>query len=198
MSRPNSGFTLIEVLIATTVAALLLATAYGVFGSVSRAHQRLREDAEACQLARALCDRLGRELRAAICRPSTTGMCFEGGDVRDERPLLRFSTTAGASAGAGVVVVRYQLRSDEDDNLRLLRAEHGLLEKAKENEGVLMTRAIHRLRVRFHGSSGWQDSWSAGNDCQLPDMVEIALELRRNGRTLSFLTAVEVAALESS
>jgi general secretion pathway protein J len=197
MRRPNSGFTLIEVLVATTVTALLLATAYGVFGSVSRVHQRLREDAEGCRLARALCDRLGRELRSAICRSSAAGMCFEGGDFRDDRPFLRFSTTAGASAGTGVVVVRYQLRGDDDENLRLLRNEHGLLEKAREDDGVLMTRGIRALRVRFHDGNDWRDDWRSGGDCALPGMVEIALELRRNGRILPFLTAFEVAPLEN-
>lgn len=108
------GFTLIEMLVAVMVSALLLTTTYGIVTSVSRTRDRLSTDGEGFHLARVINERLARELRGAYYSATNTASLFSGGLDEDGAPFLQLATTAAtpASGGSGIVVVRYRLTED--------------------------------------------------------------------------------------
>ena len=55
----EKGFTLVEVLVAISILAILLTSVYGIFSSVSLARERLDADSAEYHRARVLFDRLG-------------------------------------------------------------------------------------------------------------------------------------------
>jgi len=68
--KKSSGFTLLEVLVALTVAAIVLGAVYGIVTGVSAVKQRLDEDGEGFHQARVLFGRMSRELRSAYFIPA--------------------------------------------------------------------------------------------------------------------------------
>lgn len=195
MPRSDSGFTLIEVLIATTIAALLLTAVYGTFSALSRSQQRLRQQAESCYLSRVLFDRLGRELRTALYRSEVDGMVFLGA-THDTETTLTLCTTSG-TRDAGVVRVQYALRPNRDATYRLLRSETPLLQQDDADHWVKLTGEIRQLRLRFGDGDDWRSTWSAADRGRLPDMLEITLELGDGPHPDVFRTAFEVAPMEA-
>lgn len=199
--RQSGGFTLIEILVAISVVAILLTSIYGIFSTVSSAKDRLDTDSEAYHRARVIFDRLGRELRGAYYTASNKGTLFRGGTDSDELPFLELSTTAVSplsSTGTGFAVVRYRLEEDtetDDDRKILLRREVPLLAKqetVEETAAMRLAPGISRFQVRFYAETAWHENWDAAVN-GLPDMVEVLLyTIDHEGEETPFLTAFEL------
>ncbi len=196
----DRGFTLIEMLIAVAVSALLLTTTYGIVTSVSRTRDRLTAEGEGFHLARVIGERLARELRGAYYS-TTTASRFAGGIDEDGAPFLQLATTAStpASGGSGIVVVRYRLGEDSDGEKTLLRDEYPLHSQPPgERPEQRLAAGIENLQLRFRRDGDWQQEWRSEEQAGLPDLVELTLTIKANDRLLPFLTAVELAPLQQS
>ncbi len=197
----DRGFTLIEMLVAVTVSALLLTTTYGIATSVSRTRDRLSAEGEAFHLARVITERLARELRGAYYSAPTTGSLFAGGRDENGAPFLQLATTAAtpASGGSGIVVVRYRLAKDVEGEKVLLRDEYPLnSQPASERPEQRLAAGIEDLQLRFRREADWQQEWSSTEQGGLPDLVELTLTVKGVNGALPFLTAIELAPLQKS
>ena len=181
--RRQSGFTLVEVLVAVAITALLLSAVYGVFTSVSGAKQRLETEGEGYHQARVIFDRIGRELRGTYFLPNQSDTLFSGGTSTDGTPFLELTTTASTPFGGqqgGLAVVRYELQVDEeseDPEARvLIRREESLHDRDQERPGYRLARGLSDLQFRFYADDRWEDEWDARQD-GLPQMVEISFLL---------------------
>jgi len=205
MLRRQAGFTMLEVMVAVTITALLLSTVYGIVSGVSSAKDRLEGDGAAFHEARIIFDRIGREVRSAYVLKNSgssqttttpnTATRFVGGTDDSNRPYLEFSSTATSWQGGkgGIALIRYRLIEDPEKNdgsLVLMRNETPLYEPDEENEYRLST-DIDSLTFRFYDGQTWQDEWTTG----LPKIVEVGLTIRTAERTIPFRTAFEVANL---
>lgn len=195
MAQPDSGFTLLEVLIATTITALLLTATYGIFSALSRNQQRLQQQAECSYLSRVLFDRLGRELRTVINRPGVEGMIFQG-ESSENRMSMVLCTTSGTT-DQGIVRVRYELRPEPDETFILMRSETPLMQQDDRVRWVKLAGGIGALRLRFADSDNWRDNWQADSHTGLPSMVEITLKMPSEAHPVTFRTAFEVAPLQT-
>jgi len=197
----DRGFTLIEMLIAVAVSALLLVTTYGIVTSVSRTRDRLVKEGEGFHLARVICERLSRELRGAYYSADTAASRFAGGTDEDGRPFLELATTAStpASGGSGIVVVRYLLAEDESNSKVLLRDEYPLYSQPADDRPLRrLAGGIEELQLRFRRGAEWQPQWRSDEMAGLPDLVEVSLTIKANDRLLPFQTAIELAPLQKS
>ena len=195
MPRPDSGFTLLEVLIATTITALLLMTTYGIFSALSRNQQRLQQQAEYSYLSRVLFDHLGRELRTVIDRPGVEGMVFQG-ESSESRMSLTLCTSSGTT-DEGIVRVHYELRPEQGETFILVRSETPLLQQDDRVHRVKLAGGIGALRLRFADSDGWRDTWQSESQIGLPSMVEVTLEMPSKTHPVTVRTAFEVAPLQT-
>lgn len=197
----DRGFTLIEMLVAVAVSALLLTTTYGIVTSVSRTRDRLSNDGEGFHLARVINERLARELRGAYYSVSNSASLFAGGLDENGFPFLQLATTAAtpASGGSGIVVVRYRLAEDGEGEKVLLRDEHPLNSKpSSETPEQRLATGIENLQLRFRGGADWQTEWRSAEQAGLPDLVELSLTVEGADMPLPFLTAIELAPLQKS
>jgi len=195
------GFTLIEMLVAVMVSALLLTTTYGIVTSVSRTRDRLSTDGEGFHLARVINERLARELRGAYYSATNAASLFSGGLDEDGAPFLQLATTAAtpASGGSGIVVVRYHLTEDGEGKKTLLRDEYPLnSQPASDRPEQLLASGIEDLQFRFRRGTDWQPDWRSGEQAGLPDLVELTLTVQGAEGLLPFLTAIELAPLQKS
>jgi general secretion pathway protein J len=203
----EQGFTLVEMLVAVTITAILLVTVYGVFTSVSRAKERVESDGEGYHQARVLFDRIGRELRGAYFLPARPQTLFNGGLNEEQQPFLELSTTATTPYGGnrgGIAVVRYDLRPDPDAERSadgkipqvLMRREYNLFDaEGAQRPGYRLATGIDEMRFRFHRNGEWLEGWASASD-GLPQMVELTLTIAVDGNPVPFRSAFEVVRIQ--
>lgn len=201
-----AGFTLIEVLVAVTMAATVLAAVYGIFASVSNAKSRLETDVEAYHQARVVFDRLGREIRGAVPTGGPGGKgVFRGGRDSQLYPYLELTTTAVAQqveGTTGIALVRYDLDVDTESPgervLVLQRSEQSVLQEtagSSRSGRLRMVKGIEELDIRFLDKNGWGNEWDSSKT-DLPALVEVAMTITdRAGRTHRFLSAFELSGI---
>ncbi len=197
----ENGFTLVEVMVAVTIIAILLTSVYGVFTSAAGAKQRLEAEGEGYHQARVLFDRMGRELRGAYYQQGKRGVRLIGGKTLDDFPYLELTTTAGTPYGGrrgGISVVRYELRVDRDapvgdDTRVLIRDEYSMFEPPDaEREGYRLATGIGEMAVRFYRGGQWHEEWHSGREGGLPQLVEITLTMALEGTDVPFRSAFEI------
>ncbi|HKK01512.1 MAG TPA: type II secretion system protein GspJ [Desulfuromonadales bacterium] len=206
MSTRDKGFTLVEILVAIAIIAILLSTVYGIFSSVSKARQKLETEGQTYQLARVIFERLGRELQGAYYVTTNLHSEFAGGLTEDGRPFLELSTTASTPQGGkltGIAAVRYELQPDpqspagEKQSQELMRTEVPLFEVPDPNaKPYRLARGISKLTFRFYRDGKWQPSWNAQNDGGLPEMVEVTLVLGTGKDATPFQTTFEIPSVK--
>ncbi len=188
MARPHrqAGFTLVELVIATTVLAMLSLALYGVVAVGARAAsaaERRTEQARRMRLASGL---VVRQLHSAVAlhAPDEDGKLqpfFEGEPDR----IVFVSAQPQAPDASGLAVVEYWL---DDDQLRMTERPYYLVlaedtdDLAFERE-VLQTTLLYDVRrVEFSyrrsdfDSESWEEQWSASETDQLPAVVRIRVE----------------------
>jgi len=191
----QAGFTLIEVVVAVSIAAILLTTIYGVFAGVSDVQKRIEDDSAIYHRARVIFDRFGRELRGTYYREGSKTV-FAGGRDSGERPFLLLSTTAvtpyGGSRG-GIASVRYWVDDDprKEGDLALFRNEWNAFEDEPEREGGRLLGGIEEFQLRFFGFNGWKDDWEEAIGSP-PRAVEIKLVLKDGSERIPFQTFWEL------
>lgn len=180
--RGVRGFTLIEVLVAISLLAIVMTSVYGIFGGVNAVKQRLDSDSADYHLARVVFDRLGRELHGSYYRRDDQTTLFRGGINDRGEPYLELTTTAVTPlsvTGTGITEVHYRLapdRESDESRLVLLRAERPRQAAAPPTNDRMMRLApgVVSLSLRFYTEGRWQEQWDARKD-GLPQLVEIAL-----------------------
>ena len=196
----EQGFTLVEVLVAISILAILLTSVYGIFTSVSLTRERLDADSAEYHRARVLFDRLGRELRGTYFQPRDPDLVFSGSSVDDDALELELSTTAVSplsQTGSGIARVHYQLIEDQeatDGGMVLMRSEHPVHEQTDEEAAGMMrlVPGVEALRLRFYANGLWQETWD-GRISGLPELVEIELRLRTGEKEPAhFISSFEV------
>jgi len=181
LRHDQRGMTLLEVLVATAVAALVLTACYGLNAALHRSEARVEQGRAAHHLARVLYDRLGRELRSLYQvkgQPSvSTGQTALG------EPYLQLIAYTQGPTGTGVALIRYQLQA-VDDGFLLLRGERPLY-AAQGDFPLIELAQVSALRWKFHDGSNWQDEWQSSDR---PRLVRFELELPVFGGKQVFAT----------
>lgn len=188
-AAPGRGFTLIEVLLALTVSAIVLAAMGGVFYSALLLRKRTTASVENASRLQPALNILRRDLLSIM--PPSGGLA---GDFRcgsllggiGESLGIQFSTATaviGDSLPRGnVQEVSYQLRDPRQhtagggrDLVRLLN--RNLLATAlEEPEEQWLLGNVHSLQFSCYDGSQWRDSWDTSlGDTNLPTAVRIQL-----------------------
>jgi general secretion pathway protein J len=195
------GFTLIEILVAITILAIVLTSVYGIFGSVSAAKTRLDRDSTDYHTARVVFDRFSRELHGTYYRGDDQTTFFRGGRDNNGETFLELTTTAVtplSAVGTGIAEVRYRLEADEESSNELMILMRG--EKPRQSSTMLhddrmmrLAPGIERLTVRFYSAGQWHNEWDASQK-GLPQLVEITMIVSQEGdRQVPFSTTFEIS-----
>jgi general secretion pathway protein J len=186
------GFTLLEVLVAIGIFAMLSVMAYGSLASVIDSRDRVQAERQFWQTLDLAFQRLDDDLAQARVR---RGRDLDGTVL----PALRGQPTDTRALGppsleltrGGVLVWGDGLRSDLQRvayrlaDGTLTRLTWPVLDRAPPVlplESPMLTR-VEEFRVRFmNASGGWVDIWPIpGNNEELPKGVEITLTLKERG-----------------
>lgn len=190
--RRNSGFTLIEILVAVVVLAVLAVAAYGGLDAIIniRRHTHAEEDQfQALQLA---VSTLTRDLEQAAPRPiryssGDWAQAMDGGN--NDVPPLSF-TRAGNPNPLLEPRSSLQRVAYEVDHGKLYRLYYPVLDRSQEIQPKRqkLLAGVTTLSLRFLDESGqWQNHWPPINEIagkynrRDPVAVEVTLDTKRWG-----------------
>jgi general secretion pathway protein J len=203
MKARAAGFTLIEVVIATSLLALGLAIAFGTMRSASRATARAEISSQRAERLRAVQGFLRTQLSAALPIPfEFDGETGEATFLRASPGKLEFvATMPGYLARGGPYLQTLELRQGEDG--KQLVFQHQLLSAdgpaEAEREPVVLLDGIAdaSFEVRTvdeHLRPGrWQEKWQVS--AQLPPQLRLRLHFRDPKRSWpDFVVATRLGA----
>lgn len=198
MTIRSRGFTLIEILVAITITALVLFTIYGIFTSVSKARKRVETQSEGYRQARIIFDRIGREIRGAYVTSNNPNShaqtVFAGGINEQGDPFLQLTTTATtpqSGVNTGLALVGYELENDPEtpNGKVLIRTETSPFSVTQKDQtsGYRLATDLDDMKLRFYANGAWQDQWQSG----IPDIVEVTLTLKIDGVDVPFISSFD-------
>ncbi|MCI4355196.1 MAG: prepilin-type N-terminal cleavage/methylation domain-containing protein [Thermoplasmata archaeon] len=182
----DSGFTLLEVVLAMTLLALVVAICYGAFHLGIRAVEKGEVAVVTTQRLRVASDVIIRQIKSAVPyavrnEDDDVYPYFEGSGTS-----MRFVTTAGMQSGGSLAVVEYRL---EEDPTRLVMREgvafspdglgHGKLGMSEERSVVLLD-GFRTVSFEYMLNDGadteWRRSWDGHVEEMLPAAVRVLID----------------------
>ncbi|HEX9022631.1 MAG TPA: GspJ family type II secretion system protein [Geobacteraceae bacterium] len=188
----NRGFTLLEVLIAVVLLAILMTALYGSYFAVIRARDRASEGMEDRRELGATLDLLRREISSAVYNRSDQRLRF----VVEDRDIfgkpasnLEFTTLAPPSGLArpesGVIDVQYRML-EKDKKPILTRQEQDLLVISPTVPVYPQMEHISSFLVECNDGTKWVKSWDTALNGVLPKLLRITIQFEEGGAPVEF------------
>lgn len=188
----QKGFTLVELMLAVLILAIMMTIIYGVVVSTVEAARRVEEITASSELGPAILTQIRADLEAAFL-PKADGEYFVAvknsgaGNGRDRVNLLSGVMAYGpeneieAPRFHSVNEVGYQLlESRKDPGLAILYRREDYFIDAEPLKGGRLTELYDRVRsfsLRFREGDEWRDDWNSKTQKGLPRAVEIELKI---------------------
>jgi general secretion pathway protein J len=190
--HPNSGFTLLELLMSLSILSIIVVIIFGALRIGARAWEKGEQEIDARQRHRIVLDLMKRQL-SSICleeiKKEDQASFFLKGDSKS----LEFASGISMHPGnaAEIVYVKYQVRTGETTGERLFFFEKNLvLTETDPDSAELEDEAFHELLPEVHsvvfeylktpgGDAGdyeWQPLWEPEKDGKVPVAVKIVLK----------------------
>ena len=180
----DAGFTLVEMLIALTIFAMLTAAGVGLLSVTARTQQtadRLLAELGELRSVRALmsadlAQAVPRQYRDRGGQPVAAFAAAESG-----QPVLlgfvRGGVEGGNERGSTLQRVEYRLREN-----RLERLAYPHVDGAQSAVAVTLLRDVRQLRLRYRDDEGaWHSSWAPTDRSRLPEAVELVTDSEPHG-----------------
>lgn len=194
--QPDSGFTLLEVLIAVVLLGILAAALYGSYFTVLKARERSAEGTEARRELGNTLDLLRREIDAARYIAGDKRLRFVVED-RDSfgRPASNLELTTLAPpapliAGykeSGIIDVQYRMVEKEQQRLILTRREQDLLLESTDVPSYPQMERISSFLVECStDGTKWVKTWDTAQYSRLPKFVRITVQVVEEDKPVAF------------
>jgi type II secretion system protein J len=185
----DRGLTLIELLVASLLFAIIGVALYGTYRNGQEAYRRSRARAERLQLARSIFAFVRKDLQGCLA----TGGFFDSGFIgmdseadgfpRDYMTLVTrsFAPREGAVAESDLGEVEYLVDSDtETEEVGLIRRiKRNLLAPVEEELEVQeLAPEVIGLNFAYYDGETWQDSWDSTVSESLPLAVKVQIRLK--------------------
>ena len=213
MIRPNSrnvsGFTLIEILLASVILAIIGTLTWGAIAATFKTQQTMEERTELQEIGTATLykvrEDIGQAFHVMAPRPLTF---FKGEDNLDhdriEFTSMSHSPSAPNAKESDQAEITYVTESDPENPqlYRLKRRETRHLDGQPENDGDFAVLATNVLAFNLEYSDGqdFKPAWDIRSVDQLhklPKAVRVTLKLRdAREREETFVSLVEIAMVE--
>ena len=199
----NSGFTLLEVLIAVVLLGILSTALYGSYFGVIQARDRASAGMESRRELGATLDLIRREVSSALFNRTDKRLRFVVED-RDNfgvpSSTLELTTLAppvGESRSeSGIVAVTYRM-AEKNKKRTLTRQERDLFSEEVTVPAYPQMEQISAFLVECYDGSKWVKSWDTAINGALPKSVRVTVQVDEVGKTVEFsmLSAPRVSGL---
>ena len=182
MRRAAHGFTMLELLVAITLMALLAGSLYGSMFVGMKAHRSATSAVEPARTAALALELLRQDFDAALPPNGVLAGAFIGIDGVGESDSLSFFSAANNDGSSGSDIRKVDLTvatiADELHPVLIRQITTNLLasDETLVREQVLC-RNVKFFDMRYYDGLYWLDTWdSTGQDNTLPVAVEVTLE----------------------
>jgi len=196
-ARRRQGFTLVELMLAVLILAIMMSIIYGVVVSTVTAARRVEEITSTSEIGPAILTQIRADLEAAFL-PKPDGEYFVAtkragaGNNRDRIDLVSGVMAYGPENEIevprfhSVNEVGYQLlESRKDPGFAILYRREDYFIDADPLKGGRLTELYDRVRsfsLRFREGEVWRDDWNSKTQKGLPKAVEIELKIQVTDR----------------
>jgi general secretion pathway protein J len=191
MTKGSSGFTLIEVLLALALSALLLTTVYWTYFSISRSIDAATEGHDAMETGRGLIELLKRDVRGITLAKFPLVATIDEIDGQ-KVGAIEFTTTAHLGQDTRQLTrVGYALVQDSNGKKILVRRQtKNLRDEVVEFDMTSeLSDIVSGFSLGFYDGTDWVDNWDSKTRNGLPKQVRITLDISdRRGKTKTFTT----------
>jgi len=180
--RGSSGMTLVETLLALSIAVVLMALVYSIFNTVGRVMRGQGTRDRKLQALQVL-DRISNELTFACPTTSTNSPAFKlwtanEGDL-GERRVVEFSTLSNSQDGilwSSVIRKTYSLNADRELMCETmpLRGPGSLT----TGEVVRVLGNVDSFNVKVYAEGDWKKEWESQAELPFPQIVRVGIVLR--------------------
>lgn len=200
----QTGFTLLEVLIAVAILSVIVTMIYTSFSTAGRNVEAAEAKRDRTDLARTLMSKLSNDITNAYYNPLMSETIFYGKQSTTAQGEQRYDSISLTtltnwrkpdSKESDLWEVGYRFNDQPDNNTRVMvRNEKRELGKDQPPplEGgtdFIVTDRIKGFRLRYSNGIAWADEWDSRVLHTLPKSVEIALEFADGS---FYITQVEV------
>jgi len=200
-NRPQKGFTLIEVMLAMTIFALMSTVLYGAFSLGHSAVEKSQRSFEKNQKLRAVDELLGSYIRSTYpyrASPQGATILFAG----EQADLTFVSSFSLAMGGRGMAKVRLfwegdekaagVLRLEEETPVRVPSEESNEAHEGLSN-GLVVREGVKEFRITYldpqSDEEKWEERWDARERNTLPRAVRLNY-LTEEGREVQWVFPV--------
>ena len=188
----NSGFTLLEVLLAVVLLGILTTALYGSYFGVIRARDRSMAGMESRRELAVTLDLIRREVSSALFNRGDKSLRFVVED-RDKfgvpSSTLSLTTLAAPAVQtrveSGVVAVTYRM-ADKDKSTVLTRQERDLVSEENDVPAYPQMEQIKAFMVACYDGGKWVKSWDSAINGALPKSVRVTMQVVEEGKTVQF------------
>lgn len=188
----NSGFTLLEVLIAVVLLGILSAALYGSYFGVLQARDRASSGMESRRELGATLDLIRREISSAMFNRTDKRLRF----VVEDRDNFGASsstlelTTLAPPVGqnrseSGIVIVGYRI-AEKDKKRTLTRQERDLFSEEVTIPAYPQMDQISSFLVECYDGSKWVKSWDTAINLRMPGSVRVTVQVEEEGKPVQF------------
>ena len=197
----RAGFTLVEVMLALTIFALMTVVLYGAFSLGHSAVEKTQKSFEKNQKLRAVDEIVGSYIRSAYpyrATPQGAPILFAG----EGSELTFVSSFSLAMGGRGMAKVRLfwegdenrpgLLRLEEEIPVRVLSEEDGEPHEGINN-GLVIREGVKGLRITYLDPQSDEEKWEEGWDAKERNMLPRAIRLNyftEEGREIQWVFPV--------
>ena len=190
--KRESGFTLIEILVAMFIFALVVPTIYGAYSATLRITSDAEYNDTAYGMGRSAMDRFIKDLESISAYQETFKFKLQSAVVDEQTvPMLTFTSAAhltfsGEGEPAGIAVISYYVEKTEKGDYKLMRKDSLISGRQEDTtaEAFVVCENVKSLGLKFYDSKGqeyefWDSSSSAieGQKNRAPSSVQIDLQL---------------------
>jgi len=190
----NSGFTLLEVLIAVVLLGILSSALYASYFGVIKARDRASSGMESRRELGATLDLIRREVSSTQYRSRATDKRLRF--VVEDRDNFGVSsstlelTTLAPPAGqtrseSGIVVVTYKM-AEKDKKRILTRQERDLFSEDTTIYAYPQMEQISAFLVECYDGSKWVKSWDTAINMRMPNSVRVTVQVEEEGKPVQF------------
>lgn len=201
----NSGFTLLEVLIAVVLLGILSTALYGSYFGVIRARDRASAGMESRRELGATLDLIRREVSSALFNRADKRQRFvveDRDNFGDQSSTLELTTLAPPigqgqnRSESGVVIVAYRI-AVKDKKRMLTRQERDLVSEEAAPPAYPQMERISAFLVECYDGAKWVKSWDSQINGALPKSVRVTVQVEEEGKLQQFsvLSAPRVSGL---
>ncbi|MBF0560136.1 MAG: prepilin-type N-terminal cleavage/methylation domain-containing protein [Nitrospirae bacterium] len=186
----DSGFTLIELMLAMVLLTIVLGAVYSSFFVSEKALNGLDESLLKMQECRKAIDILGRETESIFYNISDKN-CIVRVDDRDfyGKQASRFSFTAYSPMVQGLAAISYYVE-EKDGKLTLYKKIRSYLKPDDSSPGVEIIEGVDSFMVEALSNAKWTKTWDASATATVPDQVRITITILTRDRPVTLYETV--------